>query len=154
PNWIGYVGVDDVDAASARVVQLGGAVQVPPTNVADISRFSVFTDPQSARLALFKWRNAAPQPPAAPGATQRVGWQDLVAADPGEAWTFYAALFNWQKEEADTAAAAPYQLFSAGGQMIGGIFPKPATIPDPFWLYYFNTDDIDAAAERVAGAGG
>src|SRR5262249_14828637 len=53
PTWVGYVGVDDVDATADRVRRLGGAVQVPPTDVADVSRFSVFTDPQSARLALF-----------------------------------------------------------------------------------------------------
>ena len=30
PTWIGYVGVDDVDATVDRVKQLGGAVHVPP----------------------------------------------------------------------------------------------------------------------------
>src|ERR1039457_2381117 len=29
PRWIGYVGVDDVDATVDRVNQLGGAVHVP-----------------------------------------------------------------------------------------------------------------------------
>jgi predicted enzyme related to lactoylglutathione lyase len=146
PIWVGYVGVDDVDAAAERVARLGGAVHVPPTDVADVSRFSVFTDPQSARLALLRWRNAAP-PPAAPDATGRVGWHELAATD-------WEQLFGWQKEEPDIAEAATYQPFSAGGQMIGGMFTKPATVPDPFWLYYFNTDDVDAAAQRVAGGGG
>ena len=154
PAWVGYVGVDDVDAASERVVRLGGALHVPPTDVADVSRFSVFTDPQSARLALFKWRSRAAQPPAAPGATGRVGWHELIAADREQAWTFYAGLFGWQKEEPDLVEAITYQPFSAAGQMIGGMFTKPPTAPDPFWLYYFNIDDIDAAAERVAIGGG
>jgi len=154
PTWVGYVGVDDLDATAERVVRLGGTVQVPPTDVLDVSRFSVFADPQSARLALFKWRNPAQQPPAAPHATGRVGWRELVAADWEQAWTFYAELFGWQKEEAGVSEAATYRLFSAGGEMIGGMFTKPATIPAPFWLYYFNTDDIDAAAQRVTSGGG
>ena len=154
PVWVGYVGVDDVDAATERVVQLGGAVQVPPTDVADISRFSVFTDPQSTRLALFKWRNPDQQPPAAPDAAGRVGWHELFAADGEQAWAFYGELFGWQKEDADISEAGTYQPFSAGEQMIGAMFTKPATIPASFWLYYFNTDDIDAAAERVAAGGG
>ena len=33
PVWVGYVGVDDVDAAAERVARLGGAVHVPPTDV-------------------------------------------------------------------------------------------------------------------------
>ena len=33
PVWVGYVGVDDVDATTERIARLGGAVQVPPTDV-------------------------------------------------------------------------------------------------------------------------
>ena len=54
PHWIGYVGVDDVDAAANRTTLLGGAVHVPPTEVPGISRFSVIADPQMATLALVK----------------------------------------------------------------------------------------------------
>ena len=64
--WVGYVGVDDVDATAQKITRLGGAVHVPPTNASDISRFSVFTDPQAAKLALFKWLKAGQQPPTAP----------------------------------------------------------------------------------------
>jgi predicted enzyme related to lactoylglutathione lyase len=32
PRWMGYVGVNDVDAAADRIKRLGGAVYVPPTN--------------------------------------------------------------------------------------------------------------------------
>ena len=34
------------------------------------------------------------------------------------------------------------------------MFTKRPTDPVPFWLFYFNVDDIDAAAERVKTAGG
>jgi uncharacterized protein len=154
PIWVGYVGVDDVDATADRIVRLGGAVQVPPTNASDISRFSVFTDPQAARLALFKWRTPVQPPPGAPDAPGRVGWHELIAADWEQAWAFYGELFGWQKEDADITETATYQPFSAGGQMIGGMFTKPETIPAPFWLYYFNVDDIDTTAQRVASGGG
>jgi predicted enzyme related to lactoylglutathione lyase len=32
-------------------------------------------------------------------------------------------------------------------QTIGGMALKPATVGVPFWLYYFNIGDIDAAAD-------
>ena len=154
PIWVGYVGVDDVDATAEKITRLGGAVHVPPTDASDISRFSVFTDPQAATLALFKWRNPGQQPPAAPDAPGRVGWHELLAADGEQAWAFYGDLFGWQKEDADISEAGTYQPFSAGGQMIGGMFTKPETIPAPFWLYYFNVGDIDATAQRVEAGGG
>jgi hypothetical protein len=63
-------------------------------------------------------------------------------------------MFDWRKEEADLSDAGTYQPFSAGEQMIGGMLTKLPAITAPFWLYYFNTDDIDAAAERVTAGGG
>ena len=47
-----------------------------------------------------------------------------------------------------------YQGFSTGGETIGGMYTKPATLPFPFWLYYFNIGDVEAAAKRVEAGGG
>lgn len=155
PSWVGYVGVNDVDAAAERIRQLGGTVYVPPTSVADISRFAVFADPQAARLALFKWLKRGPGQTTEPGGPGRVGWHELLAADTEEAATFYAELFGWQKVSADGDADADfYQLFSAGEQIIGGMLTKPPTMPGAFWLFYFNVGDIDAAVQRVKAGGG
>ena len=38
--------------------------------------------------------------------------------------------------------------------MIGGISTKLRTDPVPYWVYYINVDDIEAAVERVKTAGG
>jgi uncharacterized protein len=154
PSWVGYVGVGDVDATAERIRSLGGSVLVPPTDVADISRFAMFADPQSARLALFKWRRPGRERSAEPDEPGGVGWHELLAEDPEQALAFYGALFGWEKANANLGETDAYQLFSVGGQAIGGMLAKPATMPAPFWLYYFNVGDIDAAAQRVAAAGG
>jgi uncharacterized protein len=154
PSWIGYVGVDDVDAAVDRVKRLGGAVYLPPTDVPNISRFSIFGDPQTARLALFKWLTPTQEQPSEPGAPGRVGWHELLAADWEKALVFYSELFGWQKANADIGEMGTYQLFSAGGQTMGGMLTKPQTMPSPFWIYYFNVVDIDTAAQHVKAGGG
>ncbi len=154
PQWIGYVGVDDLDAAVERVKRRGGAVYVPPTNVSDLSRFSVVADPQMASLALIKWLKPGEQQLPDPGKPARVGWHELLAADLEKSFAFYGELFDWQRADADTGPLGTYQLFSAGGQTIGGMFTKPPTVPVPFWLYYFNVGNIDVAAERVRAGGG
>jgi uncharacterized protein len=154
PGWIGYVGVDDVDATADRVSRLGGAVLVPPQDIPNVSRFSIVADPQMATLALFKWLKPGREQPTAFDRPGGVGWHELLAADREKALLFYGALFGWQKTDADIDATAAYQLFSAGGQTIGSIFTKPPTLPFPFWLYYFNVTDIEAAAKRVKAAGG
>jgi predicted enzyme related to lactoylglutathione lyase len=78
----------------------------------------------------------------------------LVAADWEAAFAFYRELFGWQKAQAETGLAGTYQLFSAAGHTIGGMFTKPVVEPAPFWLYYFNVEDIDAAIRRVTAGGG
>jgi uncharacterized protein len=154
PHWIGYVGVGDVDAAVDRTKRLGGAVYVPPADVPGISRFSVVADPQMATLALVKGLKSDPMQSAELGARGRVGWHELLAADWEKAFTFYGELFGWQKAESHIGVMGTYQGFSAGGVPIGGMFTKPATLPLPFWLYYFNIDDVLAAAKRVEAGGG
>jgi uncharacterized protein len=154
PRWTGYVGVDDVDAATDRLRHLGGAVYVPPTDVPDVSRFSIVADPQAATLALVKWLNPGQEQPAAPTSPGHVGWHELSAVDWEKAFAFYVELFGWQKVDADFGEIGTYLLFSAGGHSIGGMFTKPPTVPMPFWLYYFNVGDVDAAAKRVKAGGG
>jgi len=154
PHWIGYVGVDDVDAAVERIEQLGGAVYVPPTDVPNISRFSVVADPQMATLALVKGLKPSQAQAAELNASGRVGWHELLAADWEKAFAFYGELFGWQKAEAHAGAMGVYQQFSVGEETIGGMFTKPPTLPLPFWLYYFNVADIEAAAKRVEAGGG
>jgi predicted enzyme related to lactoylglutathione lyase len=153
PCWIGYVGVDDVDAAADRVRRLGGTVYIPPTLIPGISRFSVFGDPQTTTLGLVKPESPGPAQPAE-RSEGRVGWHELLAADGETAMAFYGALFGWRKADADVDATGTYQVFSAGGRAIGGMLTKPAVVPVPFWLYYFNVGDIDAATKRVTAGGG
>lgn len=154
PMWLGYVGVDDVDAAVDRVKRLGGAVRVPPTDVLDISRFSIVTDPQMAMIAVIQWLRPNQQPFAAAAERRRVGWHELIAADREAAFSFYGELFNWRKAQTDAGSSGSYDLFSIGGHIAGGMIAKSPSLRIPHWLYYFNVGDIDAASERVKSGGG
>src|SRR5262249_6914233 len=154
PGWLGYVGVDDVDAAAQRMEQLGGAVRVPPKEIPEISRFAVAADPQLATIAVLQWLNPSAEPPAGLDALGRVGWHELIAGDWEKAWDFYSELFGWRKAEANSDDTGVYQRFSAGGITTGGMFTKPAKVPQAFWLYYFNVDDIDLAGKRVNAGDG
>jgi predicted enzyme related to lactoylglutathione lyase len=156
PGWTGYVAVDDVDAAAALAVELGAVVRVPPTDIPSVGRFAIITDPQKARLALFRATGSGQdESPPAQDMPGGVGWHELWAADGEAAFAFYSRLCGWQKAESmDTGTMGLYQMFSAGGTVLGGIVTKPPTVPVPLWFFYFNVGDIDAAAARVGEAGG
>jgi uncharacterized protein len=155
PNWLGYVGVADVDASTAKAKGLGATVHVEPRDIPDIGRFSVISDPQGAAIALFKESAPPAHDPPPANAPGRVGWNELMAVDWEKAFAFYSEMFGWQKGDAvDMGAMGTYQLFTSGGQAIGGMFNKPPAVPRPFWLYYFNVGNIDGATERLKAAGG
>lgn len=154
PMWIGYVCVDDVDTTADRIKHLGGAVHVPPQDILYSSRFSIVSDPQMATFALFKWHSPGQGQPVNLPAQGGVCWNELLAADWEKAWAFYSELFGWQKAKANINSMDAYQQFSAGGQTIGGMMTKPATVTASCWLYYFSVGDIDAAVMRVKAGGG
>jgi len=152
PRWMGYLGVDDVEVTADRIKRLGGAVFVPPTDT-NIGRISVVADPQTAVFALVGGLRIGREP-AGSGRPGRVGWHELLAADRESAFAFYSEIFGWQKADAEISQTDIYHPFSAGGLTIGGMFTKSPEEPLPFWLLYFNVEDIDAAVKRVKAGGG
>jgi len=52
PHWMVYVEVEDCDAVAKRAESLGGKVQVPPTDIPPVGRFSVISDPAGATFSV------------------------------------------------------------------------------------------------------
>jgi predicted enzyme related to lactoylglutathione lyase len=155
PHWTGYIGVEDVDAMARRVGELGGKTYVPPTDIPNVGRFAILSDPQGATFALFKPGSEPAANPPAPATPGTVGWHELMAVDGPKAAEFYTSLFGWKKGEAmDMGPNGVYQIFEVGGVQTGGIMTKPKEMPVPAWGYYVNVDEIQAAIKRVNEAGG
>jgi hypothetical protein len=50
----------------------------------------------------------------------------------------------------DMGPSGTYRIFNNGGAPVGAMMTRdPSKSPAPFWLYYFNVADIDAAATRI-----
>ena len=156
PAWLGYVSVEDVDAAAAKLKKLGGTIHREPQTVPGIIRFAVVSDNQGAAFYVARGlaKEAMPEFPVDTAGT--IGWRELYAAEGKGAFAFYEALFGWTKADSfDMGEMGTYQLFATGGATAaGGMMTKPPTIPRPFWGYYFNVPAIDAAAARVTAGGG
>ena len=155
PTWMGYIGVDDVDAYAKKVTAAGGKIHKPPADIPSVGRFAVAADPHGAGFMLFKGNlDQTPTVPT-PGTPGHIGWHELHAGNGAEAFAFYSKLFGWTKTEAlDMGPMGTYQMFATGGEAVGGMVTKMAQTPHPHWLYYFNVDAADAAEARVKKAGG
>src|SRR5215213_3347070 len=160
PTWLGYVGVDDTDAAVASIEQAGGKALMPATDIPNVGRIAMVADPQGAPFYVMK-----PIPPEgreneqsdvfSVDQPQRVRWNELSTTDPDVAIDFYSGQFGWTQEgDMDMGEMGKYRFIQNRGVPIGAVMPKPPQRPVSTWTYYIGVDDIDRATEAVRAGGG
>lgn len=52
PHWMAYIAVDDVDAAIAKLDDLGGTLMHGPQDVPNVGRFCIIQDPTGGVVSL------------------------------------------------------------------------------------------------------
>jgi uncharacterized protein len=139
PAWVGYIGVDDVDASVASITGAGGSILMPATDLDGVGRMAMVADPQGAPFYVMKGASdetsysfAATEPKSG-----HCAWNELATSDPEAAKAFYGAQFGWSKD----------------GELDMGPMKMPE-MPVSMWSFYFRVPDIDAAAETVTANGG
>jgi predicted enzyme related to lactoylglutathione lyase len=155
-NWTGYVAVDDVDETTDLFAAAGGYVRRDPQDIPGVGRFAVVADPHGAVLCIMTLQPGA-EPPSepTPDAPGTLGWVELYADDAREAFDFYEKVFGWTVDhDMDMGAMGIYRIFASGDKQIGGMMTRPTEVPMACWGYYFNTEAIDAAVDRLVAAGG
>jgi predicted enzyme related to lactoylglutathione lyase len=155
PGWLGYVGVDDVDATVAAATADGARAIMPPFDIPGIGRVALLADPQGAPI--YVMRGASDQDSDAFSVEQpgHMRWNELSTTDQDSAVAFYGKLFGWTQQGAmPMGEMGDYKFIEADGTMIGAIMPKMPQTPASAWNYYIGVDDIDRAAGAVRGGGG
>lgn len=151
--WLPYVTVDDVDAAAAKVVPLGGRLLLAPLDAHDVGRLAVVVDPGGAHLGLWQAkRRCGAELMHAPGT---LTWFELMSTDRDRAVAFLAGLIGWEPQPVDMGGML-YTLLMRGGEHAGGamqLTPEMGPMPS-CWLTYFEVDDCDQSAARVRRLGG
>ncbi|MDP2283225.1 MAG: VOC family protein [Pseudohongiella sp.] len=156
PVWLGYIGVDNVDACLERLTAAGGTVMMPAADIPGAGRIAMVTDPQGVPFYVMRGEGDEPSLSFAADKPRNghCAWNELASTDPASAWAFYSGLFNWVSDgEMDMGPMGKYQFIRHGG-VIGALMPKPLEMPVPMWSYYFRVADIDVAAKAVTDNGG
>lgn len=158
PVWMGYIGVDDVDATVAQIEAKGGKSLLPAFDIPQ-GRIAMVADPQGNAFYVMK-----PVPPAgqedkqsdvfSPTEEQRVSWNELSTPDPAAARRFYGDLFGWSSDDfMDMGEYGEYRFFNHGSNRIGAVSGVVAGAPAG-WRYYVRVPSIAKAAETVKSSGG
>jgi uncharacterized protein len=80
-------------------------------------------------------------------------WADVGAPDVGRARVFYSDLFGWDVQEGPPEAGG-YSVADLKGLGVAGIGPKMQPEAPTMWMVYLATQDADATAAKIKGAGG
>ncbi|HEY4096993.1 MAG TPA: VOC family protein [Baekduia sp.] len=149
-TWDMYVCVAALEPAIARAVELGGTLAIDPFPIEGSGRIAVLHDPQGTMFQLYE-----PAGFVGAGIVNEPGawsWNDLQTPDPAAVAPFYEGLFGWTITEIPESDGV-YSTITHEGRAIGGVM-RAAPGMVPAWAVYVGTDDLDAALERIATAGG
>jgi predicted enzyme related to lactoylglutathione lyase len=154
PHWIIYIATPDVDESVVAAEKLGGKVLKAASDIPNVGRFAVLSDPQGAAFAAFTPSPSAEAMPAASGPGD-FGWHELATTDPEGALSFYTELFGWSKGAAhDMGEMGAYHIISHEGKDVGGIYKARDNSTPPSWLSYVNVVDTAKVAAATKAAGG
>jgi predicted enzyme related to lactoylglutathione lyase len=159
PTWLGYIGVDDADAAVASIEQAGGRTLMPLRDLPNVGRIAMVADPEGAPFYVMK-----PIPPEgreneqsdvfSPDAEQRVSWNELSTSDPQAARGFYGAQFGWESDDfMDMGEHGEYRFLDHNGVRIGALSGAMDGRP-PHWRYYIRVPSVSAAKQIAEDKGG
>jgi len=151
--------VDDVDAHIEKIVEAGGKLWKPTTEVPGMLRFAVLSDPQGAAIIVFTADPNMPSPQRpAPPAPGTISWHELYTTDLDAGFDFDNKLFGWTKvSDMDMGTMGTYRIFDEGNHKEmgdGGMMIKAPQMPASCWGFYFSVDSIGAAIQRVESGGG
>jgi uncharacterized protein len=159
PAWVGYIGVDDVDASAAAIAAAGGSILMPAMTLEGVGRMAMVADPQGAPFYIMKGASdetshsfAAFEPKAG-----HCAWNELASGDPEGAIAFYAAQFGWAAAgEMDMGEMGAYHFLKASDErfMLGAVYQKVEADPHSHWLFYFRVANLDAAMGAIKELGG
>ncbi|HYG47966.1 MAG TPA: VOC family protein [Allosphingosinicella sp.] len=154
PGWLGYIGVDDVDAAVADIEGAGGKVHMPAMDLEGVGRMAMVADPQGVPFYVMRGESDEASPSFTPTKAGYCHWNELSTPDPEGALAFYTGRFGWEKGEVmPMGEMGGYQFIHHGGGMIGAIMTAPPGRP-PGWNFAFGVRDIEEAARKIAAGGG
>ncbi len=150
PHWLGYVSVDDVDGAVARMVGAGAKVYAAPSDIPNVGRFAVVADPLGAVSAPFKPASAG-EAPGVP-ATGEFCWESINTTDMQATIAFYTTAYGWKSTE-----AGPNMVTLGVGDgmenQVASVADAPPGVPTS-WMTYVVVDALAAARDRVTRSGG
>lgn len=155
PIWLGYLGVDDVDAAVAKAVGAGATVQMEAFDTPGVGRIAMIHDPQGVPIYLMRGASDQSSTAYQRHGLGHVSWNELMTSDREAALGFYRDHFGYEKAGGMDMGPelGEYSFIAHAGETVGAVMKASPEAPT-IWQFYVRVPDIDTAAEKVTAGGG
>ncbi|MFI1397142.1 VOC family protein [Streptomyces sp. NPDC020681] len=160
--WTTYMATDNADLTAETIRSYSGTVGVGPLDAGDAGRMAIATDPTGAVFGI--WQAAAHSGIAIHGTHGTPVWNELVTAETSSVVKFYQAVFGYKAEpaapsdkDADEDADEDYVTLLLDDRPVAALRGVGTALPrhrGTRWMTYFEVEDTDQAAEKVATLGG
>lgn len=155
PIWMGYLGVDDVDAAVEKAVAAGATVQMAAFDAPGVGRIAMILDPQGVPIYLMRGASDMDSNAYQRHGLGHVSWNELMTSDREAALAFYRDHFGY--EQAGGLDMGPelgeYSFIAHKGETIGAVMKASPESPKA-WQFYIRVADVDATVETINAGGG
>ncbi len=159
PTWLGYLNVTDVDAKVASIEAAGGKTWMGATDIPNVGRIAMVTDPQAAPFYIMKpippaGRENEPSTVFSPDKLGHCAWNELSTSDPAAARRFYGEQFGWTSDDfMDMGENGEYRFVDHQGLRLGAIAGTMGG-QEPHWRFYFRVASVQQAKETAEAKGG
>ena len=150
-QWVVLMSVDDVDAAARNVVDAGGEIMTPPTDLNERGRIAVVTDNSGALFAILQTRDGDPIDTSA--AFGSFMWDEVWVPDSAAAANFYSSIAPFQPVSLETGRDSVYRGLAVDGRPRMGILQDPIEELPPTWASYIRVEDM-SVLDKVEALGG
>ncbi|MFE0602023.1 VOC family protein [Streptomyces sp. NPDC058892] len=152
--WTTYLATDSLDSTLTSVTDAGGSVMMGATDVMDLGRMALISDPTGAAVGL--WQAGTFDGAGIVNEHGALIWSELSTGDIPAAAAFYTAVLPVTTARSQMPGAEEYTEFKVGDRAVGGMMDLsqlPPGVP-PHWQPYFHVDDVDEIQAAVVRAGG
>lgn len=147
--WANYLAVDSADAAAERAVAAGGTIVVDPDSVPNGSgRMFFAADPTGAQIGF--WEAGTHKGSGIINEPGTMIWNELQTNDVPTAVAFYEAVTGCTS----STDQQDYTSLLVEGRRVAGALKLPIEGLSPFWMTYFNVEDVDQAVQQAVDLGG
>lgn len=150
-QWVVLMSVDDVDTAAQNIVDAGGDILTPPTDLNERGRIAVVHDNAGALFAILQTRDGDPIDTSA--AFGSFMWDEVWVPDSAAAANFYQRIAPFEPVSVETNNATLYKGLAVDGRPRMGILQDPIEDLPATWASYIRVADM-SVLDKVEELGG